>query len=279
MAAYWSASNVGLPTSTASTLWATGTTNATAQSQSRPLILHRPFKDVAELGYVFSDTAWKNIDFFTPQSGNNALLDLFCTHDSATNSPNPPLVAGKLNLNTRQAPVLQAVLSGAYRDEIANLASPPSYSLPPLTATEAQAIASALIAFTSGTAGGCGPLTNTGDLVGVPVSSGSAVNFFGLTGTLTTIFNSSSGASTAASVVQRMRESAIRPLVQVGQARVWNLLIDVVAQTGRYPLSATSAANPLSAFIVEGEQHYWVHIAIDRTTGQVLDKQIEVVRE
>jgi len=35
----------------------------------------------------------------------------------------------------------------------------------------------------------------------------------------------------------------------------------------------------LSNFIVEGEQHYWVHVAIDRFTGQVIDKQIEVVNE
>jgi hypothetical protein len=31
-------------------------------------------------------------------------------------------------------------------------------------------------------------------------------------------------------------------------------------------------------FVVEGEQHYWVHVAIDRFTGQVLE-QIEVVNE
>jgi hypothetical protein len=31
--------------------------------------------------------------------------------------------------------------------------------------------------------------------------------------------------------------------------------------------------------VVEGEQHYWVHVAIDRFTNQVLDKQIEVVNE
>jgi hypothetical protein len=31
---------------------------------------------------------------------------------------------------------------------------------------------------------------------------------------------------------------------------------------------------------VEGEQHYWVdHLAIDRFTGQVLDKQVEAVKE
>jgi len=35
----------------------------------------------------------------------------------------------------------------------------------------------------------------------------------------------------------------------------------------------------LSNFIVEGEQHYCVHIAIDRFTGQVVDKQTEVVNE
>jgi hypothetical protein len=32
-------------------------------------------------------------------------------------------------------------------------------------------------------------------------------------------------------------------------------------------------------FFVEGEQHYWIHVAIDRFTGKVLDKQIEVVNE
>jgi hypothetical protein len=30
---------------------------------------------------------------------------------------------------------------------------------------------------------------------------------------------------------------------------------------------------------VEGEQHYWIDVAIDRFTGQVIDKQIEVVNE
>jgi hypothetical protein len=30
---------------------------------------------------------------------------------------------------------------------------------------------------------------------------------------------------------------------------------------------------------VEGEHHYWVHVAIDRFTGRVIDKQIEVVNE
>jgi hypothetical protein len=53
-------------------------------------------------------------------------------------------------------------------------------------------------------------------------------------------------------------------------------MIDVIAQPGRNKPNATS---PQNDFIVEGEQRYWVHVAIDRFTNQVIDKQIEVVNE
>ena len=52
-------------------------------------------------------------------------------------------------------------------------------------------------------------------------------------------------------------------------------MIDVIAQTGRFPSSASS----LTSFNVEGERRYWVHVAIDRYTGKVLDEQIEEVKE
>jgi len=32
-------------------------------------------------------------------------------------------------------------------------------------------------------------------------------------------------------------------------------------------------------FVIEGERRYWVHVAIDRFTGQVIDKQIEIANE
>jgi hypothetical protein len=51
------------------------------------------------------------------------------------------------------------------------------------------------------------------------------------------------------------------------------LLIDVIAQSGRYPTNAST----LAGFLVEGEQHYWVHVAI-ASLGKS-DKQIEVVNE
>ena len=67
-----------------------------------------------------------------------------------------------------------------------------------------------------------------------------------------------------------------RALGEVDQTRTWNLLIDVIAQTGHFKPNATSLQND---FVVEGEEHDWVHVAIDRFTGQVIDKQIEVVKE
>jgi hypothetical protein len=75
--------------------------------------------------------------------------------------------------------------------------------------------------------------------------------------------------------IQRFREAAIRPLAAAGSTRVWNVMIDLVAQAGRYPQRTTNFAN----FVVDGEQRYWVHISIDRLTGEVLDKQVEVVKE
>jgi len=50
----------------------------------------------------------------------------------------------------------------------------------------------------------------------------------------------------------------------------------VVAQTGHFKPNATSLQND---FVVEGEEHYWVHLAIDRFTGKVLERQVEQVKE
>jgi hypothetical protein len=278
------------------------------------------------MSYAFRGSPWKNIDFFTPASGDSALLDTFCLVDP----PSSGMVAGKVDLNTRQAPVIQALVSGAYRDEYANTTTNPTYALPPLNGTEAAAVASTLVKITSDmTDFWRGPLTNLADLVGhyVPTNpaassssyktdtdyftytppsanpapvqatpSGTAItsmtysglsaalqcnSFFGTsnnvyaTASNSTAYSNNLALATAISApaIQRFREAALRPLVDAGQVRVWNLLIDVVAQTGRYPTSATA----LNQFVVEGQTHLWVHVAIDRYTGQVIDKQIEVV--
>jgi len=294
----------------------------TSQAQSRPYMLHRPFRSVGELGYVFSDTPWRNLDFSTAESGGSALLDVFCIND--TNDPNG-LIAGKVNLNTRQAPVLKSIVAEAYLDPV--LLSGTAATAQIDATNTAGLVAQALVARTTGTSSGLGPLENVSELVGKFVNKtpinylgsmlnggdegtlNSALGFYDgklsyngfsdggwdttartpkLTGNPgTDIYsayqNSSAfssngnnnGTMQTLSYIQRFREAPIRALAAAGQTRVWNLLIDVVAQTGRYPESASD----LSKFVVEGEQHYWVHVAIDRYTGQVIDKQIEVVKE
>jgi hypothetical protein len=237
------------------------------EASSRPVVLNRPFRSVAELGCVFSGTPWRNLDCSTPESGAAALLDTFCINE--TSDPDA-LVAGKVNLNTRQIPVLQAILAGAYKDEF-NLTST---GVAPLTANAtANATATALVnRTTSGS-----PLRNISELVGKwnsSVAIGSSVDggksYAGFSADLSAVLPDATEQR-----ISRFREAAIRALSASGQTRVWNLLIDVVAQSGKFPSTSTG----LDKFLVEGEQRYWVHIAIDRLTGKVLDKQIEVVKE
>ena len=287
----------GLPMKTAYTYSVTGTAVSSSEAASRPIILNRPFHSVAELGYAFSDTPWRNLDFSTPESGAAALLDLFSLSDTAGSNP---LVAGKVNLNTQQVPVLQAILAGAYRDEFA-------LSTTALAgnggAATADKIAAALVRRTGPSTSNPQPLTNIADLVGrwsssqtigaatAPLNINGAQSYIGFSGTdapstfiassnpteLSSVLardNSATGYTTM--VAERYREAAIRSLANVGQTRVWNLMIDLIAQTGRYPSGSNGT---LANFLVEGEQHYWVHVAIDRYTGQVIDKQVEIVKQ
>jgi hypothetical protein len=52
----------------------------------------------------------------------------------------------------------------------------------------------------------------------------------------------------------------------MGQTRTWNLLIDVIAQTGKYVPGTTPPFDDSNAnkFVVEGEKRYWLHIALGR---------------
>lgn len=253
-------SNLGLPTSTATSDWDTASPSPTAQSQSRPTILHRPFRSVAELGYVFRDIPWKNLDFFTPESGDSALLDVFCIRESEADVP---LVAGKVDLNTKQTRVLEALLSGGLIDE--HLKSG-TVAVPLNNASifaDAERIAQALVNRTASA-----PLRNISEIVGRYDPGEGRYN--GFSEDLTGLFT-----NPAHNVIQRFREAPIRVLSNTGQTRVWNLLVDVIAQTGKFPPTATG----LGQFSVEAESRQWVHVAIDRLTGQVLDMQVESVFE
>lgn len=263
------ATTIGLPM--AKTLGAGAVAN---QSQSRPIMLNRPFRCVAELGYTFSGTPWKNLDLFTPESGYAALLDVFCVQ--GTNRTDA-MVAGKINLNTRQQPVLQAVFSGAGKDAL----NPSSTTL---TASESSSLSNLLTQRTQSSANGQGPLQSIGDLVGRWVQNTGASlggidgsqSYDGFSADLGAVWGTTgSSPNPTWNNIERFREAPIRALADVGTVRVWNVLVDLIVQTGRYPARAAS----FNDFLVQGEQHCWLHLAIDRSTGQVIDKQLEIVRE
>ena len=71
------------------------------------------------------------------------------------------------------------------------------------------------------------------------------------------------------------KETVARALSDATQTRTWGLMIDVIAQTGRCPPGATN----LSQFVVQGEKRYWLHVAIDRFFGEIIDEQLEAVNE
>jgi putative Ig domain-containing protein len=247
--------------------------NPTTSVVYRPIILNRPFRNVAELGYAFRDLPWKTLDFFTDKSADTGLLDIFCIHDGPQSTTAydgngdlgnvvPMMVAGKVNPNSTQAAHLQSVFAGAILDELnpTGTGIVSATPTPPPPATSAPVIAANIVSATSTT-----PMQNKSELItraGLP----------------TTILPTPTPTTSqqANQVVKARREVVARAASSVSQSRVWNLLIDVVAQSGHYKPNATSLQND---FVVEGEQHYWVHVAIDRFTGQVIDKQIEVVNE
>ncbi|XHR27096.1 MAG: hypothetical protein ACFUZC_14205 [Chthoniobacteraceae bacterium] len=208
----------------------------TSGTTARPVMLNRAFRSVGELGYAFRDMPWKTLDLFSPYSADAALLDLFSLQGGQR------LLAGRVNPNTRQPNVLAAVLAGATQ------ASGTS-GTGNVSPANAQAVASA-VAMLSGSA----PIASRQELV-------------------SRLMNQS--AVGGISKLKTERESVIRALADCSNTRTWNLLIDLVAQVGKYP----AAAGSLDQFLVEGERHYWLHVAIDRYTGRVVDQQLEVVSE
>jgi len=220
---------------------------STTRKSDRPILLNRPFTSVGELGYVFRDYPWKTLDLFSANSADGGLLDLFTVNES-----NSPVVAGRISLNSANAKALEAAVTGMTADVLGNTAlSKPSV------------IAADLAKYTSGVTAGTGPLLSREEIVTKFLPSLTALDF------------SVSGVNTDEQNLKPRREGVTRALVDVGQTRTWNLLIDITAQAGRYSPVATS----LDQFVVEGERRFWLQIAIDRFTGEVVDQQLETVTQ
>ncbi len=201
---------------------------------ARPIILNRPFRSIGEIGYVFRDVPWKTLDLFSGDSADAGLLDIFSLEES-------DVVAGRVSINTRNPEVLQALLSGAIRNEVSGGDA--------ISPADAETLAEQIVTATQST-----KLLNRSDVLSA-LSPGVV--------------------SAALPAIKTRREAAVRALAPNTQTRTWNLLIDVVAEVGRF---APGAAD-LAAFNVEGSRRFWLHVAIDRFTGEVVDSSLETVYE
>ena len=209
-------------------------------SDARPIMLNRPFTSVAEMGYAFRDDPWRTLNFASQDSADGGLLDLFCLNENDN-----PLRAGVLDMNSASQGVLTAILMNAYQD-------PSAASTLPLTSANATTIAQAIRTQ-------LGPVDNPAMIIrssaDLPVLADKI-------------------AASLPSTFKFEREAFTRSFADIANGRTWNLMIDVIAQSGRY---SPTAAKTLNDFTVEGERRYWMHVAIDRFTGVILDSQIEPV--
>ncbi|MDR1192363.1 MAG: hypothetical protein LBK60_11995 [Verrucomicrobiales bacterium] len=225
--------------------------NSDQRHGRRPVILNRPFENVGELGYVFRDLPFKTLDFFSTVSADAALLDVFTVSGEArvVNRKIIATVSGRFNPNHAPVPVIEAVLAGAAKKDAGGANCD-------LAADDASRVAQNIVAHLQAD----GPLGNRADLVTV------------LSGTIRAGFDA---ADTGGRRNKAYFEAPVRALVTVSDFRTWNLMLDVIAQAGRIAPNAASLAD----FIVEGERRYWLHLAIDRYTGQIIAQQLEPVYE
>jgi len=217
-------------------------------------MLNRPFRNVGEFGYAFRVSASptptpaspKTLDFFTATSPDAPILDLFAYNTA-------PVRAGTANLNTQNPAVIAALLKGAITNEassaVVGLAASNNAAESPTPSPNVGAI-------TSTVAGSEGTLIKAAlgrqDITRLAAAAGTTIGS-----------------------TEETKETVSRALAEVTQTRTWGLMVDVIAQSGRYP----GTANTLSDFVVEGEKRYWLHVAIDRFTGEVIDQQLEEVFE
>jgi len=217
-------------------------------------MLNRPFRNVGEFGYAFRTSATptatpsspKTLDFFTSTSPDAPILDLFTYNRAGVR-------AGATNLNAQNPAVIAALLKGT------------------ITSESSSAVVG--LAASNNAAESPTPSPNVGVITGT--TSGSEGTLIKSALGRQDVSRLAAAAGTTIGSTEEAKESVARALAEITQTRTWGLLIDVVAQSGRYPPTAGSLAN----FVVEGEKRYWLHVAIDRFTGDVIDQQLEEVFE
>jgi len=225
------------------------------------IVINHAFSNVGEFGYGIDTsalspgtetscaptpgpTAQPTLDFSSPNFYDAPMLDFFCYNPISSAYPR----AGIVNLYTRNAPVLAAILSQTLqKDSAASISPSPS---PVVTQTQAMEAATRIVTETQNVLAGSpafGPVTQA-DLTRAIAARLTAAG---------------AAAPTWSGFNTEQKNSIARALAEMGQTRTWNLLIDVIAQTGRYAPDATNI-NQANKFVVEGEKRYWLHIALGR---------------
>jgi hypothetical protein len=251
--------------------WENGDTNdphgplgkATPAPGVTPIVIDHAFTTTAELGYgLKTEENFVPLDMHTSGSNESALLDFF-TYNPVDHSY-PRL--GVVNLNTKNAPVLAAILQMALKKDFDLYPAPSPSPTPAIVHSEALAAAQAIVNATSAAGGAAVNRSDISRLTDAAVAAGAI----------------SVSSLNPGEEQDKGKETITRALSEVGQARTWNLFIDVVAQTGRYAPDATNISQS-NKFVVEGEKRYWLHIALcrDLVSGQVdvLGSQLEEVAE
>jgi hypothetical protein len=166
---------------------------------------------------------------------------------------------GIVNLNTKNAAVIAAILQSALKRDVD--VSPLPNPFPTVAPNEATLAAQDIVNATNTQAA-----VNRADIGRLTAAAASRIVNPGYTG----------------EQQEKVPEVIARSLSEVTQARTWNLFIDVIAQTGRYA-PGTNRVTDASKFTVEGEKRYWLHIALGRdlvnNTVDVLGTQLEEVIE
>jgi len=232
--------------------------------RSRPIILNREFNSVADMGYTFRDVAFKHVDFMMPESGDKALLDFFSVRE-VKNSPisGEPVQAGLIELNTPHVEVLEAILSGARKVEDAGNMVDSTESV--LTGREVDALAD--IVLENGVSNTYGGYSSHADLISKYNGVGVTYNDFrSMSPDLAQEFGEIDGR------LKRRFESVVRALTANTSTGTWNVMIDLVAQSGKMKSGAE-----LGSFVASGQDRKWICLTIDRLTGKVLHRSEEIV--
>ncbi|MEM9399838.1 MAG: hypothetical protein AAF984_06480, partial [Verrucomicrobiota bacterium] len=218
-----------------------------AEFAGRPFVLNRPFRSIGELGYVYRDVPWKTLDLNSEDSGDSRLAELFSVRHE------PLVTSGRIHLQSLprwkdDTKIMQALLYGAAKDLGAE-------DITEATVKDVQNLAQSIQSEFEN-------ITDYSEII--PQVLGNSEIQEQLNQLAGTSENQNS------EYIKYQREFISRALLDSIQDSTWNLMVDIIAQSGQ---------KAQSRFIPHAEKRIWLHLAIDRETGKIIDRKIEYVKD